>query len=113
VPADFRSRMVRLKDRFVSAGHAERFDAVVWANDAARSAWAAAGDMPEGAMLVEELIDRDRRGDRPAGLLVMEKGATLWRFTAVGPAGEVATGARTALCAACHREAARDGAFGR
>lgn len=114
VPGDFRSSMVRVKERFVSAGHAERFDAIVWANEAARAAWSAAGDMPDGAMLVEEVIDRDRRGERFAGLLVMDKaGGASWRFTAVGPAGEVVTGDRLSPCATCHREAPRDGVFGR
>jgi hypothetical protein len=113
VPGDFRSSMVRMRERFVSAGHAERFDAIVWANGAARAAWSVAGDMPDGAMLVEELIDRDRRGERFAGLLVMDKAAASWRFTAVGPAGEVVTGDRLTPCATCHREAPRDSVFGR
>lgn len=115
VPTDFRSHMARVSGRFVSAGHAERFDAVVWANDAARAAWDAAGDMPDGAMLVEEAIERtsgrDGGADRPAGLLVMEKGAGTWRFVAVMPAGEVVSDTRVALCAACHRDAPRDFVF--
>lgn len=111
VPADFRSRMVRLKDRFVSEGHAERFDAIVWGDEATRAAWGATGDMPNGSMFVEELIERDRRGDRPAGLLVMKKDGAEWRFTAVGPAGEVVSDARVAPCSACHRDAPRDDVY--
>ncbi len=103
--------MVRVKDRFLSEGHAERFDAVIWANEGGRAAWASGSDMPAGAVFVEELIDRDRRGDRPAGLLVMEKNAATWRFTAVGPSGDAVNDARAAPCAACHRDAPRDGVF--
>jgi hypothetical protein len=104
--------MVRLKDRFVSEGHAERFDAIVWADEATRTAWGATGDMPDGSTLVEELIEKDRRGDRPAGLLVMKKDGGQWHFTAVGPAGDVVSDARVAPCGACHREAPRDDVFG-
>jgi len=103
--------MVRVTDRSVSAGHAARFDAIVWANEAARASLAGAGALPDGAMLVEELIERDRRGDRPAGVLAMSKDAGRWRFTAVGPAGEVVADGRTAPCASCHGEAPRDGVF--
>jgi hypothetical protein len=103
--------MTRVKDRFVSEGHAERFDAMVWANEGGRTAWTTGAEMPDGALLVEELIDRDRRGDRPAGLLVMEKNSAKWRFTSVGPAGEVIGDARVAPCAACHRDAPQDSVF--
>jgi len=103
--------MARLTDRFTSGGHADRFDAIVWGNDAARLAWTATGEVPDGAVLVEELIERDRRGERPAGLLVMEKDAAKWRFTAVGPTGEVVADARVAPCATCHGESPRDGVF--
>ena len=111
VPDDFRSGMARLRDRFTSRGHAERFDAIVWANDAARTQPDAAPGRPDGAMLVEEAIERGPGGDRPAGLLVMEKRAGAWRFVAVTPAGEVVSDARIAACATCHGEAPRDGVF--
>lgn len=111
VAADFRQHMARVMDRAVSRGHAERFDGVVWANDAARAAWEAKGEMPEGATLVEEAIERTPRGDRAAGLLVMEKRGGAWRFTVVDAGGRVAEDAREATCAACHREAPRDGVF--
>jgi hypothetical protein len=111
VAADFREHMTRVSGRQVSGGHGERFDGVVWANDVARAAWDGAGDMPDGAVLVEEAIDRAAKGDRPAGLFVMEKGAGAWRFVAVGAGGEVADDARVAPCAACHREAPRDYVF--
>ena len=70
-----------------SRGHAERFDAVVWANDAARAAWDGAGDMPDGAMLVEEAIERTAKGDARRGLLVMEKEGGAWRFVVVDADG--------------------------
>jgi hypothetical protein len=115
VPQDFRARMVRATDRFLSRGHAERFDGVVWTNDVARVAWDQAGDMPEGSLLVEEAIERggrEARGDRAAGLLVMEKKPAGWRFVAIDPKGNVVDdAARTAACAACHRDAPRDWVF--
>jgi hypothetical protein len=112
VARDFRERMVRLDDRQLSRGHAERFDAIVWANDVARAAWDdALAPMPDGAMLVEEAIERAAQGDRPAGLLVMEKRDGSWRFVAVGADGEVVDDARVARCATCHREAPRDSVF--
>jgi hypothetical protein len=111
IAADFRSRMARLSGRFVSRGHGERFEAVVWANDRARDAWAAPVDMPDGAVLVEEAIERAAGDDRQAGLLVMVKHGDAWRFVAVGPDGEVVGDARVAPCTECHREAPRDSVF--
>jgi hypothetical protein len=104
--------MARVGERQLSRGHAERFDAVVWANDVARATFdAATGDLPDGAMLVEEAFERPPR-DAPAGLLVMEKREGVWRFTAVGPRGEATEDAHTAAtCAACHRDAPRDSVF--
>jgi hypothetical protein len=104
--------MQRMSDRSSSRGHAGRFDGVVWANDEARAAWDAAGDIPDGATFVEELVDRAARGDRPAGLLVMEKRSGAWRFAAMGPDGETVNDARVAPCAGCHRDAPRDFVFG-
>jgi hypothetical protein len=103
--------MARVVDRALSRGHAERFDAIVWANDAARAAWDGAGEMPDGAMLVEEAIEQTPKGDRAAGLLVMEKRDGAWRFTVVDAAGRVAEDARESACAECHREAPRGGVF--
>jgi len=105
VARDFRKTMARLTDRQVSEGHAERFDAIVWANDAAKGAWDAGTAMPDGAMLVEEAIERPSRSDRadkPAGLFVMKKDGGLWSFVVIGPAGEVVDDARAAPCKACH-----------
>jgi hypothetical protein len=111
VAADFRSHMARVSERIVSHGHADRFDGVVWANDVARAAWAPAGDMPDGAVLVEEAIERTTKGDRPAGLLVMEKHGATWRFVLVDDRNHVVDGAREATCAACHTDAPRDFVF--
>jgi hypothetical protein len=126
VPDDFRARMTKVGERFLSRGHAEHFDAVIWANDAAMSTRDAGAVMPEGgmalpdgatplqapvmplpdgALLLEELIARRAGGDRPAGLFVMEKRAGQWRFVVVGTRGEVVSDARVAPCAECHREA--------
>jgi hypothetical protein len=114
VASDFRTTMARLTGRQVSEGHAERFDAVVWANDAAKGAWDAGGAMPDGAMLVEEAIERPGRTDRadkPAGLLVMRKDGGSWSFVVVGPDGDVVDDARVAPCKACHALAPADSVF--
>ena len=117
LPGDFRARLSRLSDRFLSQGHAERFDAVVWANDAARQTGSgdsradSGSDFADGAMFVEEAIDRAAADGGVAGLLTMEKRAGAWRFSAIEPDGQVLTEPRTAACAACHREAPRDFAF--
>jgi hypothetical protein len=113
VAADFRDHMTRVVPRQLSRGHGSKFDGIVWLNDAAKAAWAADGDMPEGAVLVEETLDTVVRGDakggdRAAGLLFMEKKDGAWRFEAVGPEGRVAEDAR---CAACHAQASRDDVF--
>lgn len=111
VPADFREKMARVVERAPSHGHADRFDGVVWTNDVGRTAWDAAGDFPDGAMLVEEAIERTAKGDRAAGLLVMEKRAGTWAFVVVQPDGGVAKDPQQAACIACHREAPRDFVF--
>lgn len=111
VPADFREHMIRLVARQLSRGHGEKFDGVVWGNDAASAAWRALGSMPDGAVLVEEAIERAAKGDRADGVLFMERAAGAWRFVAVGADGEVAADDRTRACATCHAEAPRDGVF--
>jgi hypothetical protein len=111
VPIDYRRAMVRLTDPFPSRGHAERFDAVLWANASAAGSWKTGEAMADGAILLEEAIEHDQRGPRPAGLLVMEKANGAWRFSAVGTAGEVVDDARVSACADCHRDAPRDDVF--
>ena len=111
---DFRKTLAKLTDRQVSEGHAERFDAIVWANEPAKGAWDAGTAMPDGAMLVEEAIERPGRTDRadkPAGLFVMKKDAGSWSFIAVSPDGEVVDDARVAPCKACHALAPVDYVF--
>jgi len=97
--------------RFLSEGHAERFDATVWVAEDSRAAWGAGSEMPDGAMLVEELVSRSAKGEKSAGLLVMAKRDGAWSFVSVGPDGDVVDDARTARCAACHRDAPRDFVF--
>ena len=107
------SRLSRISDRFLSQGHAERFDAIVWANDAARRTGEgdAGSDFSEGAVFVEEAIERSEGDAGVAGLLAMEKHGGTWRFSAVQPGGEVVTDARAGACVTCHREAPRDFVF--
>ena len=112
MPPDFRARLARVSDRFLSEGHGDGFDAVVWSNEAARAGADAGGSFPDGAMLVEEALARGAiDAGAAAGLLVMEKRAEGWRFVAVGPDGEVVSDARVAPCATCHRDAPRDYVF--
>jgi hypothetical protein len=112
VPVDFRATYTRLGDRFLSDGHAKRYQAVLWLNAAARAAWSGLpAPMPDGALVVEEAIDAERGGDRPAGLWVMQKAGGSWRFLAVGPAGEVVSDARVGPCAECHGQAPHDDLF--
>lgn len=105
---DFREHMIRVLPRQLSRGHGERFDAIVWANDGALGGWDAGGGMPDGAVLIEEALDMASKGDRPQGLLIMEKRDGAWTFRAVGVDGGAVTDSR---CAACHDEAARDDVF--
>jgi hypothetical protein len=105
VPDDFRSTMTQVGGPFLSRGHAQRFDAIVWANAAAGKQWDSPGEMPVGAMLVEEALVREGASDRPAGLLVMEKREAGWRFVVVTAEGEVQSGPHLTLCETCHREA--------
>ncbi len=97
--------MTQVGNRFLSQGHAQRFDGVVWADSAASKAWDTPEDLPAGAMLVEEAIVREGPNDRPGGLLVMEKHDDGWRFVVVTAEGDVVSGARLAACETCHREA--------
>jgi hypothetical protein len=114
VTPDYKKTMAQLTQRQVSEGHAERFDAVVWANEPAKGAWEGGTAMPDGAMLVEEAIERpgrSDRADRPAGLFVMKKDGGSWSFVVVGPDGEVVDDARVASCKACHALAPVDYVF--
>ncbi len=100
--------MTQLSGRQRSHGHGEAFDAIVWGNDAARSGWASGGAMPEGAILVEEAIATDVRGDLPAGTLTMKKSDGAWTFAATSPDGGTTTDLR---CHACHEQATTDEVF--
>jgi hypothetical protein len=111
VPADFRARLSRVSDRFLSRGHAGRFDGVVWASEEAAVAAASGGDFADGARFVEEAFGRDGVDGGAAGLLAMERRKGIWHFAAVGPDGDVAGDARTGACVACHREAPHDFVF--
>jgi hypothetical protein len=108
---DLRSTTTRLAGPFLSRGHAERFEVVLWANPSAAAAWQTGDVMPEGAMLVEQATERDRLGPRPAGSLVMEKTSGAWTFAVVGTAGEWVDDTRVAACADCHRDAPHDDVF--
>jgi hypothetical protein len=115
VQSDFRAHMVRVSNPFLSHGHGERYDAILWADPpnadagadgaAGIGAAAAAGLHADSDTLVEDLTVRDSRGDRWAGLLVMRRQGAWWRFAAVGPDGQLAASDRTKACDTCHRDA--------
>jgi hypothetical protein len=105
VARDFRVHMTRLTDRFLSHGHADRFDATIWASEVVAADGGAEGDFADGTVFVEEGVVRDTRGDRSAGLLVMTKENGTFRFDAVDPEGRTASRERVATCVICHGEA--------
>jgi hypothetical protein len=111
VPADFRRHLLQVGARTLSRGHAERFDAIVWVNEASRRAWDEGADMPDGALLLEEAIERVDGQDRTTALLVMEKHAGTWRFTMADEHGQATIAASETACAGCHRDAPRDFVF--
>lgn len=96
--------MTRVSGRFLSRGHGERFDAIVWANEAAQSAVRSLGPAPNGATWVEEAFVKNVRGDDAEGFLVMQR-RDGWHFAAIDADGTVASDERVASCTACHSEA--------
>jgi hypothetical protein len=92
VAEDFRAKMTRIGDRFLSQGPAKK-------------QWDAPEEMPVGAMLVEEAIVREADFEQAAGLLVMEKRAAGWRFVVVTAEGDVVSDSRVATCETCHHDA--------
>lgn len=109
-PDDFRSRLSPLSERFVSQGHAEQFDALVW-GDPSGMASDAGGTFSDGTMFVEETFVSGQSDGGPQGLLMMEKSAGSWRFGAVGSDGTIVNDSRLLTCNECHREAPRDFVF--
>ena len=104
LPHDYRSRMIRVGGRFLSRGHGERFDAIVWTNQAAQPAVRGLGPAQDGGLLVEEAFVKDVRGDEAEGLLVMQR-RDGWHFAAIDEDAAVASDERVASCAACHADA--------
>jgi hypothetical protein len=109
-PSDFRSRLSPLGERFLSRGHAERFDAVVW-GDPSGTASDAGGAFADGTMFVEETFVSGESDGGSQGLLMMEKRAGSWRFGATSSDGEIANDSRLVPCVDCHREAPHDFVF--
>jgi hypothetical protein len=103
--------MQRVSERFVSRGHGDAFDAVVWANDEGRSALEAGTEAREGAIFVEEAAQPSPSGAQEAGRLGMEKRGGVWRFFAIEADGDASAAAPASACAACHRDAPSDDVF--
>jgi hypothetical protein len=104
--------MARVSERFVSHGHGDAFDAVVWANEPGRAALDSATDAPDGAVFVEDALRAVPGGEVQAGRLGMERRGGEWRFFAVEPDADAsAVTPPASACASCHRDAPRDFVF--
>jgi hypothetical protein len=103
--------MLRVSDRFVSHGHGDAFDAVVWANEEGRAALETGTDARDGAALMEDAVQTSPRGEQ-AGRLGMEKQGGEWRFFVVDATVDATATLAPSACASCHRDAPRDHVFG-
>jgi hypothetical protein len=111
LPAALGSGMQRVGLQFLSEGHAERFDATVWANATARDHLDAGAPWPEGATFAERVTARGSPANgSDLGWLFMIRGNAGWTFGLVAPDGDDAGVAIVAACEECHREA-DDGVF--
>jgi hypothetical protein len=106
-----RPGMLHVSDRFVSHGHGDAFDAIVWANEEGRAALEAGTDARDGAMFVEDAFRTSARGDQEEGRLGMEKRGGEWRFFVVEAGADAAVAPAASACAICHRDAPRDDLF--
>jgi Cytochrome P460 len=121
IPADFRASFTKANHaRFMSRGHLDdRFAVDVYVNATAAQAWRSeSATIPPGAMLVKEQFDRTVSGDRPAGVVAMEKREAGfdpdngdWRWIAVDAKGAIVKDGKIDRCSACHRESKHDFVF--
>jgi hypothetical protein len=120
LPADYLRRFTKVNQgKLVSAGHASgRWEIEVWANESAQRALAARSrDVPVGAIVVEEHVERSgARGRGP--VMVMEKRPKGfspdhgdWRYTVVSARGLLVKDGAIEPCAGCHDDAPMDGLF--
>lgn len=119
LPLDYRARFTKVNtSRFVSRGHASgRWEADVWANEAAAAALAArAREVPVGAIVVQEHYELS--DGSPGPVMMMEKRAPGYaeehgdyRWLVVSSRGKVVQDGVIASCAGCHDDAPMDGFF--
>jgi hypothetical protein len=105
---DAREKLSLVGSAHPSLGHGGLFDADVYASDSAAQALAAGADMPDGALLAEEIFARRNPGSYGLGIFLMRKRDGAWQFSIV-PDSPHPT--RTDLCSACHRDAPHDSVF--
>jgi hypothetical protein len=125
IPADYRATMPRVgTGRFSSRGHASgRFDAELFATDAARAALTTAnGEFPVGSRFVEAHFEKTTSAmpaEQATGpLFMMEKMAKGfdadhgdWKFVALSSVGELVAQGKIESCVGCHDDAAHDHVF--
>jgi len=122
VPSDFRTSFARLgRAQFVSQGHAAgRWTINVWANALAAEALASRSrDVPVGATVVQEHIERDGDGaTAPTLTMVMQKKAKGfapargdWAYGVVTSRGQRVASELLDACASCHNASPMDGLF--
>jgi hypothetical protein len=106
---------------FASQGHAPgRFEAEVWANDAAKAPLLGQhGDVPVGATVVMEHSERSAAGAPMRGPVYMmekrepgyDKDHGDWRWLVVGSSGAPVKEGKIEMCAGCHDDAPHDHLF--
>lgn len=111
IAPDFKSRLKKVGERFVSNGHAAgRWEAELFANGLAESVWSGDESFPVGSELL--LSHTERQGDKSDGpVMAMKKGESGWSFSVMNSRGEPITGRGLNACDACHKDAPRDHVF--
>ncbi len=106
LPPDFRTTWTRRnRVRFVSLGHAGRFEADLFAGE------------PAGTRFIEELFERGT--GKPGPVYMMERVASTldaaaageWRYVVTDPRGNLVKEGDLQACAGCHDEAPHDRVF--
>jgi hypothetical protein len=107
-PADYRTRFATLHARFRSEGHAGKWDATLYGDDAAKTAWEARAALPVGARLV---LEHAAPGSDQGPVFMLERRAQGLRWVVLAADkslvadGDGSDGSSTRACARCHEGA--------